>query len=90
MNHHQRRIISSAPALASPTPPSSTSSANTKPTTISQIRIFKRHPITGGRMATVTIAGEAFNRSFNRIILKQYLSINSITCFQSQQDEIVI
>ncbi|KAK1415642.1 hypothetical protein QVD17_31427 [Tagetes erecta] len=28
MNHHQRRIISSAPTLASPTPPSSTSSAN--------------------------------------------------------------
>ncbi|KAK1413512.1 hypothetical protein QVD17_35286 [Tagetes erecta] len=46
------------------------------PTPISQIRIFERHTVVGGRMATVTIAGETFEAGGTILHPKNYHALN--------------
>ncbi|KAL7615765.1 hypothetical protein Lser_V15G02978 [Lactuca serriola] len=43
---------------------------------ISQIRMFERHPIVGGRMATVTIGGETFEAGASILHPKNYHALN--------------
>ncbi|KVI00496.1 farnesylcysteine lyase [Cynara cardunculus var. scolymus] len=44
--------------------------------TIAQIRMFERHPVVGGRMATVTIAGETFEAGASILHPKNYHALN--------------
>ncbi|KAI7753371.1 hypothetical protein M8C21_020023 [Ambrosia artemisiifolia] len=43
---------------------------------VNQIRIFERHPVVGGRMATVTIAGETFEAGASILHPKNYHALN--------------
>ncbi|XP_076902883.1 farnesylcysteine lyase-like [Bidens hawaiensis] len=44
--------------------------------TVSHIRIFERHPVVGGRMATVTIAGDTFEAGASILHPKNYHALN--------------
>ncbi|KAI3683231.1 hypothetical protein L1987_83731 [Smallanthus sonchifolius] len=44
--------------------------------TTAQIRMFERHPVVGGRMATVTIAGETFEAGASILHPKNYHALN--------------
>ncbi|KAJ0783775.1 putative oxidoreductase [Helianthus annuus] len=46
------------------------------PTPTTTIRIFERHPVVGGRMATVTIAGETFEAGASILHPKNYHALN--------------
>ncbi|XP_076937186.1 farnesylcysteine lyase-like [Bidens hawaiensis] len=45
-------------------------------TTVSRIRIFERHSVVGGRMATVTIAGDTFEAGASILHPKNYHALN--------------
>ncbi|KAL0343252.1 UNVERIFIED_CONTAM: Farnesylcysteine lyase [Sesamum angustifolium] len=46
------------------------------PQTVGQITIFERHGVVGGRMATVTIAGETFEAGASILHPKNYHALN--------------
>ncbi|CAL5391727.1 unnamed protein product [Camellia sinensis] len=68
----------SSSEAASAAPPSLTSSANTPINPIGQIRIFERRGRVGGRMATVSLAGDTFEAGAVMLHPKNYHTVNFV------------